>query len=91
MEDGIRQNYNEWFMIVELITQITSLKEMFIGKLNNIGQFQTYLKMKEGGLRKTGQEGFACSDIEGNVVKLVSREEFSWSNFSPEVQKGWEL
>ena len=46
--------------------------------------------MKEGGLRDTNQEGFAVSDIDGNVVKLVDRQEFSWSNFSPEVQKGWE-
>jgi len=46
--------------------------------------------MKEGGLRVTNQEGFAVSDMEGNVVKLVSRNEFSWSNFSPDVVKGWE-
>jgi hypothetical protein len=86
----IEENKDEFYMIVHLITEITRLKEMFVKKLNKIGQFQTYLKMKEGGLRGTNQEGFAVSDIEGNVVKLVDRGEFSWSNFSPEVQKGWE-
>ena len=90
MEDNIEQNHDEWFMIVWMINEITKLKEMFIKKLNSIGQFQTYLKMKEGGLKGTNQEGFAVSDIDGNVVKLVDRAEFSWSNFSPEVQKGWE-
>ena len=55
-----------------------------------MGEFETYLKMKEGGLRTTNQEGFAISDMDGNVVKLVDRNEFSWSNFSPEVQKGWD-
>jgi len=88
--DDIDQNHNTWFIMVHIITEITKLKEMFIKKLNNIGQFQTYLKMKEGGLRNTNQEGFAVSDIDGNVVKLVSRSEFSYANFSPEVQKGWE-
>ena len=88
--DDIQQRQDDFFMVVHIINEITKLKEMFVKKLNNIGQFQTYLKMKEGGLRGTNQEGFAVSDIDGNVVKLVDRQEFSWSNFSPEVQKGWE-
>ena len=45
--------------------------------------------MKEGKLKTTNQEGFAVSDIDGNVVKLVDRGEFSFANFSPDVQKGW--
>lgn len=88
--DDIQQRQDDFFMVVHIINEITKLKEMFVKKLNNIGQFQTYLKMKEGGLRGTNQEGFAVSDIEGNVVKLVSRDEFSYANFSPEVMKGWE-
>lgn len=88
--DDIEQEHETWFIVVHIITEITKLKEMFVKKLNNVGKFQTYLKMKEGGLRNTNQEGFAVSDIDGNVVKLVDRQEFSWSNFSPEVQKGWE-
>ena len=74
---------------IETIMEIAELKEMFLGKLNRIGKFQTFLKMREGGTRPTGQEGFAVSDINGNVVKLVDRKEFSWSNFSEEVLKGW--
>jgi hypothetical protein len=88
--DEIDQEHETWYIMVHIITEITKLKEMFVKKLNNVGKFQTYLKMKEGGLRTTNQEGFAISDIDGNVVKLVDRQEFSWSNFSPEVQKGWE-
>ena len=88
--DDIEQAHETWFVMVHIITEITKLKEMFVKKLNNVGKFQTYLKMKEGDLRSTNQEGFAVSDIDGNVVKLVDRQEFSWSNFSPEVQKGWE-
>lgn len=88
--DDIEQHKDMWYVLIHTINSITELKELFIKKLNNIGTFQTYLKMKEGGLRSTNQEGFAVSDKNGNVVKLVDRGEFSWSNFSPEVQKGWE-
>jgi hypothetical protein len=87
--DFIQQNKDDLYLLIHMIIEITRLKEMFVRKLNHIGQFQTYLKMKEGGIRGTNQEGFACSDIDGNVVKLVSRDEFSYANFSPEVQKGW--
>jgi len=91
MVDSIQENKNDWYLMVHIISEITELKEMFVKKLNKIGQFQTYLKMKEGGsLRKSSQEGFAVSDINGDVVKLVSRDEFSYANFSPDVMKGWE-
>ena len=90
MIDRVQQNKDEWYLVIHSIMEITKLKNMFVKKLSNLGEFQTYLKMKEGGLRGTNQEGFAVSDIDGNVVKLVDRNEFSWSNFSPAVQKGWE-
>ena len=75
--------------MVIAILRISELKHLFLEKLNDIGKFQTFLKMKEGGTRKTGQEGFAVSDINGNVIKLVSRPEFSYANFSGDVLKGW--
>lgn len=87
--DNVKQNKEVWWLLVYIIINITKLKELFIKKLNNIGKFQTYLKMKEGKLKSTNQEGFAVSDIDGNVVKLVDRGEFSFANFSPDVQKGW--
>lgn len=76
-------------VIMDAILMIADLKQKFLSKLNRIGKFQTFLKMRDGGTRPTGQEGFAVSDMTGNVVKLVDRKEFSWSNFSPEVLKGW--
>ena len=88
--DELELNEDEWWLMVHMINEITILKELFIKKLNNIGSFQTYLKMKDGNLKLTNQEGFAVSDINANIVKLVDRKEFSWSNFSPEIKKGWE-
>ena len=82
------------------INNFTAIKEIFLLKLNEYtifdtylkyvqGKFDTFEKMKNGEFRKTGQEGFALSDKDGNVIKLVDREEFSYANFSPNVLKGW--
>jgi Family of unknown function (DUF6267) len=75
--------------ITALIIEITSLKDMFIKKLNNISKFETFLETKSGRYISTGDEGFAVSDIHGNIVKLVDRYEFSYANFSPNIIKGW--
>lgn len=76
-------------VIIALILEIKTLKDMFIRKLNNIGKFETYLETNSGRFLSTGQEGFAISDMHGNVVKLVDRYEFSFANFSPRIVKGW--
>jgi predicted nucleic acid-binding Zn-ribbon protein len=75
--------------IMTLILGITNLKQLFIKKLNNIGRFETFLETNKGKFLTTGQEGFAVSDIDGSVVKLVDRYEFSFANFSPDIKKGW--
>lgn len=77
-------------LIVELIQTLTTIKEIITRKLDALGSFDAYLRMKSGEFRKTGQEGFAVSDITGNVVKFVDRTEFSYANFSGDVAKGWE-
>jgi Family of unknown function (DUF6267) len=75
--------------IVSMMIEITKLKNMFIKKLNNITKFETYLETNSGRFLTTGDEGFAISDMHGNVVKLVDRYEFSFANFSPRIKKGW--
>ncbi len=68
---------------------IVTIKELFISVLNESADFKTLLKTLDKGYIPTGPEGYAISDVEGNVVKLVSRLEFSKANFSKEVVKGW--
>lgn len=75
--------------ISSLIIEITKLKNMFIQKLNNISKFETFLETRSGRYISTGDEGFAVSDMHGNIVKLVDRYEFSFANFSPNIKKGW--
>jgi hypothetical protein len=75
--------------LIELILEITNIKHMFIKKLNNIGKFETFLQTRSRKYITTGDEGFAVSDMHGNIVKLVDRYEFSYANFSPNILKGW--
>lgn len=74
--------------IISIQTDVVALKELCIKKLNKLSGLKTFLKTNKGYI-PTGQEGFAISDAEGNIQKLVSRLEFSYSNFSKEVIKGW--
>ena len=80
---------NDFETIIGLILIITTLKNTFIKKLNNIDKFETFLETNSGRFISTGDEGFAVSDISGNIVKLIDRYEFSFANFSPTIKKGW--
>lgn len=86
----IEKNKESMELIVLSMGYISDIKQLILKKLDSVGKFKTYLKIRGGDIRKTGQEGFAVSDKNGNVVKLIDRKEFSWSNFSPDVLKGWE-
>lgn len=68
---------------------IKDAKELFIKKLNTLGSFKTLINSLDKGYIPASQEGFAVSDQEGNITKLVSRLEFSRNNFSKEIVKGW--
>jgi hypothetical protein len=83
------ENNKVVYNITSLILEITKVKHMFIEKLNNIGKFETFLQTRSKKYITTGDEGFAVSDMHGNIVKLVDRYEFSYANFSPNILKGW--
>ena len=68
----------------------TTLKEMFINKLNSLSSMKSFVSHISQGYISTSGEGFAVSDVDGNVYKLVSRLEFSRNNFSKEIIKGWQ-
>lgn len=85
----IRNRENLFHLMIVQLSNFVIIKEYFLQKLNQYKVFDTYLKMKDGSIRKTEQEGFALSDNQGNVIKLVDREEFSYANFSDNVTKGW--
>lgn len=81
-EDNLGQIYSAQSLIVKL-------KDIFISHLNKLGNLRTFVKYIDKGYLPVGQEGFAISDVNGNVYKLVSRLEFSKNNFSQDIVKGW--
>jgi len=81
---------NEIVKIFELTNLLTSIKSAVITKMNQAGHINTFLKTTDG-FKVTGVEGFVAIDhLSGNAVKIVDRLEFSKSNFSPDIIKGWQ-
>jgi len=62
---------------------------MIVDKMNEAGHISTFIRTASG-FKVTGVEGFVAIDHVGNAVKIVDRMEFSRSNFSPDVIKGWQ-
>ena len=87
--DFIEENRTTFEKIYEVKNQVVELKEFFIRKLNKLGSFRTFVRHIDKGFLPCGQEGYAVSDIDGNIQKFVSRIEFSHNNFSKEIVKGW--
>ena len=100
-KEGKRQKRNEvmaYFsnvpkaQIVEmfkLYNLIVEAKLMVVRKLEKAKSIGTFLLTKDG-FKVTEAEGFVAIDRMGkNAVKLVDRMEFSKSNFSPDIIKGW--
>jgi len=85
----IEQSKDTINLMFRAIINFQLIKEIYIKKFNEIQTFETYLKYKNGNIMPTSQEGYVLSDINGNAIKLVNREEFSYANFSDNVVKGW--
>lgn len=76
--------------IFEIVKLITEAKQLIINKMNQAGHIKTFLKTASG-FQVTGVEGFVAIDhLTGGAVKIVDRMEFSKSNFSADVLKGWQ-
>lgn len=77
-------------MIIELYNGVIAVKKTLIEKLNRANGLGTFL-LTDKGYQVTNQEGFVAADRMGTTaVKLVDRLEFSYSNFSKDVIKGFE-
>lgn len=77
--------------LMDLMDKVVEVKAAIIAKMNQASAFKTYLKLHAGGFRATTPEGYVAVDrLSQNAVKLVDRMEFSRSNFSSDVVKGWQ-
>jgi hypothetical protein len=76
--------------IFTMMNLLAEAKLMLIKKLDEVKSLRTFL-MTKNGYEVTGVEGYVAIDkLKGNAVKLVDRMQFSYSNFSPDVIKGWQ-
>jgi len=76
--------------VFRLTNLLVDAKHMIINKMNQASHINTFLRTNTG-FKVTGVEGFVAIDrLSGGAVKLVNRMEFSKSNFSPDIIKGWE-
>jgi hypothetical protein len=76
--------------IFDLANVLVDAKHMIVDKMNQAGHISTFLKTTNG-FKVTGVEGFVAIDhMTGGAVKIINRMEFSQSNFSPEIIKGWQ-
>lgn len=80
----------EIIKIFDLVNLLAAAKLMIVNKMNEAGHISTFLRTTNG-YKITGVEGFVAIDhMTGGAVKIVDRMEFSKSNFSPDVIKGWQ-
>ena len=86
--DLIEKNRYVLSRMHHILLKITGLKIGFINELNKYSTFYTHFKMVGGKFNETNHEGYAINDGY-NIVKLINRHEFSSSNFSDNVVKGW--
>jgi DNA-binding protein Fis len=76
--------------IFDLANAMTEAKDMIVAKMNQAGHISTFLKTTNG-FKTTGVEGFVAIDhLKGGAVKVINRMEFSRSNFSADIIKGWQ-
>ena len=76
--------------IFDLANTLVDAKHMIVDKMNQAGHISTFLKTTNG-FKVTGVEGFVAIDhLSGGAVKIINRMEFSQSNFSPDIIKGWQ-
>lgn len=81
---------NQIVAIFDLANLIVEAKNMIISKMNQAGHISTFLRTANG-FKTTGVEGFVAIDhLSGGAVKIVDRMEFSKSNFSADIIKGWQ-
>lgn len=76
----------EFISLLTFQKGIVELKGLLLRALNSSSPMSAHTRDGEG-LKPTGHEGFAVSDVEGNIVKLVDRKEFSRMNLTKHTEK----
>lgn len=92
--EGISVTLDKLYQVQE---KMVDLKNIFVERIekalrspdNPNGSLRTFYQSLSRGYIPCGGEGFVISDVDGNVTKLVSRLDFSLSNWQEDIIKGW--
>lgn len=90
MQFFAHHDMNQIVSIFDIVLLLTQVKQLIINKMNSVSNISTFIRTANG-FRITGVEGYVAIDkLNGGAVKIVDRMEFSKSNFSADVIKGWQ-
>lgn len=83
---AIETNKNHILNLFNATKKLEEAKMMFIDKYNSAIKTKQFLTQPDGSLKVTAPEGYVAVDHLGNMVKFVSRLDFSAANFA--ISKG---
>jgi hypothetical protein len=85
-----RHSSSEFENMFLLLNKLVEAKQLIIDKLNKASSIGTFLRTRNG-FKVTSPEGFVAIDhLSNDAVKIVNRMEFSRSNFSADILKGFD-
>jgi hypothetical protein len=79
-------NIESFEFIYTIMYQIELIKSLFLEKLNEMMNIESFIRFADNSIKRIGQEGFVVSDS-NLTIKLVNRYEFSSYNFSDTIMK----
>ncbi len=82
----IETNKNHVLNLFNLTKKLEQAKMMFVNKYNSAIKTKQFLTQPDGSLKVAAPEGYVAVDHLGNMVKFVSRLDFSAANFA--ISKG---
>jgi len=83
----IEQNQKDILNLFNLSKKLEQAKMMFVNKYNSAIKTKQFLTQPDGSLKATAPEGYVAVDNLGNMVKFISRLDFSAANFSISKQE----
>ena len=83
----VEENQYNIVSLLNLTKKLEQAKMLFIKKYNSAIKTKQFLTQPDGTLAVTAPEGYVAVDRSGNMVKFVSRLDFSAANFAMSKQE----
>lgn len=91
MKELLKNNKKTLTNLVNALNLAANIKmELWGGFKGTELGYKTFYKSRTKGVIDANMEGVAMSDMDGNIVKIVDRSEFSSANRDADIMSGWE-